>query len=166
MALKRRSWIGYLIALAVIVVAAVAGGIMAKADPQTWDSTADTSWYVPTNDTFKINNARELAGVAKLVNEGTVNGLSGKIMEITDDLDLSAYQWVPIGTAENPFRGTLITEGGLIKKIYGLNVVENRSYQGLVGNMQGGTVGGLSFESGTISVTGVTYDVYLKLSGR
>ncbi|WP_342549058.1 chitobiase/beta-hexosaminidase C-terminal domain-containing protein [Paenibacillus sp. FSL P2-0089] len=160
MALKRRSWIGYLIALAVIVVAAVAGGIMAKADPQTWDSTADTSWYVPTNDTFKINNARELAGVAKLVNEGTVNGLSGKIMEITDDLDLSAYQWVPIGTAENPFRGTLITEGGLIKKIYGLNVVENRSYQGLVGNMQGGTVGGLSFESGTISVTGVTYDVY------
>lgn len=133
---------------------------MAKADPQTWDSTAETSWYVPTNDTFQIKTAEELAGVAKLVNEGNVNGLSGKILEITNDLDLSAYQWVPIGTAEHPFRGTLITEGGLIKKINGLNVVANRSYQGLVGNMVGGTVGGLIFESGTISVTGVTYDVY------
>ncbi|ETT30252.1 cellulosome anchoring protein cohesin subunit [Paenibacillus sp. FSL R7-269] len=160
MALKRKSWIGYLIALAVIVVAAVAGGIMAKADPQTWDSAADTNWYVPTNDTFKIKTAAELAGVAKLVNEGTVNGLSGKILDITNDLNLSAYQWVPIGTAEHPFRGTLITEGGLMKKINGLNVIANRSYQGLIGNMQGGTVGGLIFESGTISVTGVTYDVY------
>lgn len=47
-----------------------------------------------------------------------------------------------------------------MKKINGLNVVANRSYQGLVGNMAGGTVGGLIFETGTISVTGVTYDVY------
>lgn len=93
MALKRRSWIGYLLALAVVVVAAVAGGIMAKADPQTWDSAADTRWYVPTNDTFKIKNAEELAGVAKLVNEGTVNGLSGKILEITDNLNLC----LPVG---------------------------------------------------------------------
>ncbi|QUL56874.1 chitobiase/beta-hexosaminidase C-terminal domain-containing protein [Paenibacillus tritici] len=160
MALKRKSWIGYLLALAVIVVAAVAGGIMAKADPQTWDSAADTRWYVPTNDTFKIKNAEELAGVSKLVNEGTVNGLSGKILEITDDLNLSAYQWVPIGTAEHPFRGTLITEGGLMKTISGMNVVQSLSYQGLVGNMEGGTVGGLNFDTGSITVTGVTYDVY------
>ncbi|AIQ40626.1 FN3 associated domain-containing protein [Paenibacillus sp. FSL R5-0912] len=160
MALKRKSIIGYLIALAVVVVAAVAGGIMAKADPQTWDSQADVKWYVPTNDTFKINNAKELAGVAKLVNEGTGNGLQGKIMEITTNLNLSDYQWVPIGTAEHPFRGTLITEGGLMKRISGMNVVENLSYQGLVGNMEGGTIGGLIFDTGSITVTGVTYDVY------
>ncbi|AIQ57657.1 FN3 associated domain-containing protein [Paenibacillus borealis] len=161
MALKRKSIIGYLIALAVVVVAAVAGGIMAKADPQTWDSQADTNWYVATNDTFKINSEEKLAGVAKLVNEGTGNGLQGKILEITRDMDLKDYQWIPIGTAEHPFKGTLITEGGLIKKISNMNVVTNLSYQGLVGNMEGGTVGGLTFEgAGSITVTAVTYDVY------
>lgn len=161
MALKRKSIIGYLIALAVVVVAAVAGGIMAKADPQTWDSMAKTEWYISTNDTFKIDSEDKLAGVAKLVNEGTGNGLQGKILEITRDMDLKNYQWIPIGTAEHPFKGTLITEGGLIKKISNMNVVTNLSYQGLVGNMEGGTVGGLTFEeSGSITVTGVTYDVY------
>ncbi|WNS46257.1 chitobiase/beta-hexosaminidase C-terminal domain-containing protein [Paenibacillus sp. MMS20-IR301] len=160
MALKRKSLIGYLIALAVIAVAAVTGGIMAKADSQTWTSSADTKWYVPTNDTYQITKAAELAGVAKLVNEGTGDGLQGKILEITDNLDLGEHVWIPIGTAEHPFRGTLITKDGLIKTISGMNVVENSSYQGLVGNMEGGTVGGLSFNSGSISVTGVTYDVY------
>ncbi|WP_342565450.1 chitobiase/beta-hexosaminidase C-terminal domain-containing protein [Paenibacillus sp. FSL R7-0345] len=161
MALKRKSIMGYLIALAVVVVAAVAGGIMAKADPQTWDSKADTSWYVPTNQTFKIDSEAKLAGVAKLVNEGTVDGLKNKILEITRNMDLKDYQWIPIGTAENPFKGTLITDGGLIKTIYNMNTVTNVSFQGLVGNMEGGTVGGLIFDqTGSITVTGVTYDVY------
>ncbi|WP_150266918.1 chitobiase/beta-hexosaminidase C-terminal domain-containing protein [Paenibacillus tepidiphilus] len=161
MASKRKALIGYLIALAVIAIAGVAGGIIAKADPQTWSGAAETGWYDSTYDTFKINDEKMLAGVAKLVNEGMDDGLKGKILEITRDLDLSEFTWVPIGTGEHPFRGTLITEKGAIITISGMKVVPNVSYQGLVGNMEGGTVGRLTFtDTGSLSVTGVTYDVY------
>lgn len=161
MALKRKSIIGYLIALVVVILGAVAGGIMVKADPETWASDTKTAWYVPTNQTFKINNEQELAGVAELVNGGTVNGLQNKIIEITRTMNLDGKQWIPIGTAEHPFKGRLTSEGTNIYTIRNMNVVTNSSYQGLVGNMEDGTVGGLVFEdSGSITVTGVTYDVY------
>ncbi|WP_151736181.1 chitobiase/beta-hexosaminidase C-terminal domain-containing protein [Paenibacillus tengchongensis] len=160
MALKRKAIIGYLSALAVVAAAGVAGGIHSKAAPQTWASLAETGWYESTYNTFKINSPEDLAGVAELVNEGIDDGLEDKILEITKSLDLSGLEWVPIGTGEHPFRGTLITENGAILEISGMNVVQNLSYQGLVGNMEGGTVGGLTFNSGSISVTSVTYDAY------
>ncbi|WP_219215564.1 chitobiase/beta-hexosaminidase C-terminal domain-containing protein [Paenibacillus sp. S150] len=164
MATKHKSLIGLAVALIVLAVAAVAGGLMAKADGQTWTSSADTSWYNPVYTTFKIDTAEKLAGVAKLVNEdgdGTVNGLNGKILEIDKDLDLSAHLWVPIGNGEHPFRGTLISKDGAILRLSGMNVQPSLSYQGLVGNMDGATVGGFEFtSSGSISVTSVTYDVY------
>ncbi|AIQ46358.1 hypothetical protein R70723_11080 [Paenibacillus sp. FSL R7-0273] len=167
MALKTKSILGLAVVLIVLTIAAVTGGLMAKADGQTWLTPADTSWYDPDYTTFKIDTVQKLAGVAKLVNEDTddngnkINGLSGKIMEVDQDLNLSGYLWVPIGTGEYPFLGTLISKDGQIIEISGMNVKPDLSYQGLVGNMIGGTVGGFQFrDNGSISVTSVTYDVY------
>ncbi|KWX89176.1 hypothetical protein AMQ83_02175 [Paenibacillus riograndensis] len=164
MARKHKSLIGLAIALAVLTIAAVTGGLLAKADGQTWTGSAETAWYNSAYTTYTINSAAELAGVAKLVNEdpdGSIDGCRNKILEIGKSLDLSAYLWVPIGTGEHPFRGTLISKGGEILTLSGMNVDPSLSYQGLVGNMDGGTVGGFEFgSSGSISVTSVTYDVY------
>ncbi|MNO28376.1 Cellulosome-anchoring protein precursor [compost metagenome] len=164
MARKRKSFIGLAIVLAVLAIAAVTGGLLAKADGQTWTGSADTAWYNPVYTTFKIDTAEKLAGVAKLVNEdpdGSIDGFRNKILEIDQNLDLSAHLWVPVGTGEHPFRGTLISKGGAILTLSGMNVDPSLSYQGLIGNMDGGTVGGFAFDSsGSISVTSVTYDVY------
>ncbi len=167
MAIKQKSILGLAVALIVLTIAAVAGGLMVKADGQTWSGAADTSWYNPVYTTFKIDTEAKLAGVAKLVNEdvdadgGKVNGLSGKILEIDRDMNLGAYLWVPIGNGEYPFRGTLISKDGSILTISEMKLPSGLSYQGLVGNMINGTVGGFIFsDNGSISVTSVTYDVY------
>lgn len=167
MAIKQKSILGLAVALIVLTIAAVAGGLMVKADGQTWSGAADTSWYNPVYTTFKIDTEAKLAGVAKLVNEdidadgGKVNGFSGKILEIDRNMNLGAYLWVPIGNGEHPFRGTLISKEGSILTISEMKVPSGLSYQGLVGNMIDGTVGGFVFSNdGSISVTTVTYDVY------
>ena len=42
-------------------------------DAKTWGDKADTSWYVhETESEYHIKTAEQLAGIAKLVNEGTV----------------------------------------------------------------------------------------------
>lgn len=162
--IKQKSILGFAVALIVLTIAAVTGGLLAKADGQTWSSKAVTTWYDPAYTTYKIDSEEKLAGVAKLVNEATdetVNGFAGKILEIDRNMDLSAYLWVPIGTGEHPFRGTLISKEGSIMTISGMKVQTGLSYQGLVGHMIDGTVGGFNFsDSGSISVSSVTYDVY------
>lgn len=53
----------------------------------TWDGTSvDTTWYNDTGSTFTINTAAQLAGLAKLVNEG--NNFSGKTITLGADIDL------------------------------------------------------------------------------
>ncbi|WP_217593316.1 chitobiase/beta-hexosaminidase C-terminal domain-containing protein [Cohnella sp. GbtcB17] len=165
MALKRRAIIGSAIALFIVLAAVLAGELRVKADGQTWSSVADTTWYDPTYTTYKINNVAQLAGVAKLVNEdsdGTINGFTGKILEVTPDvLAMADYLWVPIGTGEKPFKGTLITLDGKKVTVQGMKIPSNLSYQGLVGNMIGGSVGGFTFAAdGQLSVSSATYDVF------
>lgn len=163
MARKQRSLLAFGFTLLFLSVVAVAGGLMAKADGQTWDSEAVVSWYDPTYQTYTIDSEEKLAGIAQLVNEdkdGKIGGFANKIFEVTRDMDLSRAVWVPIGTADKPFRGTLISKGGATFEIRGLNATGSYDYQGLVGHMAGGTVGGFHFVNGAVSVTGVTYDVY------
>ncbi|TBL76274.1 chitobiase/beta-hexosaminidase C-terminal domain-containing protein [Paenibacillus thalictri] len=172
MALKQKSI--YAIVFAGICIALLAGltAYQANASTGRWTdgSNPDTSWFDvdPTFGTFTINTPAKLAGVAKLVNDGVnrngvpVNGLSGKRLEVNQDLDLSAYYWMPIGTDANPFKGTLITADGLIKEIRGMKVADDLAYGGLIGYMDGATVGGFKFTStGNINMPSVTRDVYV-----
>ena len=134
---------------------------LATADAHHWTDHTDRSWYDPIYPSYTIDTPAKLAGVAKLVNDGAVDGFAGKVLEIDRNLDLSAYEWVPIGTAANPFKGTLIAKGGTVVTISGMNISGNVPYAGLIGVMQDGTVGGFTFAaSGSIDVQSVTENVY------
>ncbi|WP_282940134.1 chitobiase/beta-hexosaminidase C-terminal domain-containing protein [Paenibacillus sp. RC67] len=172
MALKQKSI--YAIGFAVLFLALIAGFMTfrANAGASHWTdgSNADTSWFDNATEyrTYTIDTPAKMAGVAKLVNDGTnrngvaVNGFSGRILEISRDLDLSGFQWVPIGTDARPFKGTLIAAGGITKEISGMSVSDNAMYGGFIGYMDGATVGGFKFTgSGSITMTSVTQNVYV-----
>lgn len=62
----------------------------------TWDGTSvDDSWYNDTSDSFTLTSAAQLAGLAKLVNEGT--DFAGKTVNLGINIDLNNKTWTPIG---------------------------------------------------------------------
>jgi hypothetical protein len=166
MALKQKSIYRIVFAVMSIAIAVFAGVSILTASSDRWTEHADVSWYNEDYNTFKIDTPEKLAGIAKLVNDGVtsdgkaINGFSGKILEINSHLDLSAYTWEPIGTALNPFKGTLVTEGGQSFTLTDMNVAAGNVYAGLVGLMDGGTVGGLDFASGRIELVSATQSTY------
>ena len=119
----------------------------------TWDGTVDTSWYDNhENDSeYHITTAKQLAGIAKLVNDKTASkSFKGKTIYLDNDLDLAGYEWTPIGngsnftryfagtfngqyhiinhlshhTSENDFRNGLfgiVSSGGIIKNLQVIN---------------------------------------------
>jgi hypothetical protein len=60
-----------------------------------WIDVAETDWYNSGSPTLEIANAKELAGIAKLVNLEHVN-FSGKTITIASDIDLAGRVWTPI----------------------------------------------------------------------
>jgi hypothetical protein len=75
-----------------------------------WDGTADTAWYNESQTEFSITTAEQLAGLAKLVNDG--NDFKGKTIKLEKNImlnDTANWQnwdsnppvnnWVPIGIA-------------------------------------------------------------------
>ena len=107
-------------------------------DKKGWSSYADTSWYDgdESDTTFYISTAAELAGLAKIVNDGT-DTFEGKTVYLTNDISLaddSGYlrRWTSIGTYDHPFMGSFSgqydvqthTESGAIHTISGLNVAD------------------------------------------
>ena len=74
------------------------------ADSTNWIELADTTWYNENDATFTIDTAEELAGLAKLVNEG--NDFSKKTIKLGANIDLDGKEWTPIGKSEKPFKGT------------------------------------------------------------
>lgn len=78
------------------------------------------------NDTVQISNAEELTGIR--------NDLNGKY-ELTSDIDLSGYEWIPIGTSTAPFSGILNGNGHTIS---GLIITDStQEYSGLFGYLTG-----------------------------
>ncbi|MDF2714007.1 MAG: hypothetical protein K0R28_932, partial [Paenibacillus sp.] len=167
MALKKKSIYGLAFALILAATFIFVGLNKATASPNEWTDHAAVSWFDPTYTTFTIDSAEKLAGVAKLVNDEAivngvaVNGFYQKILEVDTDLDLSAYDWIPIGTHEHPFKGTLIAKNGQTFDIAGMKLTGDLTYAGLVGYMDGATVGGFNFIStGAINVQTVSQQVY------
>ena len=69
-----------------------------------WEIDTDTTWYGDgTAQTYYISTAAQLAGLAKLVNDG--NNFEGKTIELSADIDLNNIDWKPIGTSDKPFKG-------------------------------------------------------------
>jgi len=83
------------------------GGGTPGTTPGSGASMVDTAWYTrdPNAEIFNISTAKQLAGLAELVNRGVTFG--NKTVNLTADISLSAYGsgyregkgWVPIGGA-------------------------------------------------------------------
>ena len=134
-----------------------------------WDGTADTSWYNATSTKFEISTAEQLAGLAKLVNNG--NNFSGKTILLTADIvlnDTSNWEnwessapnntWTPIGNSDNycRFRGTFDGQGHTVSGIY---INSENNFQGLFGYNDNSII--IQNIGGTIKNIGVT-ESYIK----
>lgn len=105
------------------------------ASVKVWSGKADTSWYKPGKESYDIKNAEQLAGLAKIVNEGT--DLAGVVFNLTSDIVLNDTKgwmdwiddppknvWTPIGysTGSNlghrPFNGIFNGNGHSITGMY------------------------------------------------
>ncbi len=80
---------------------------VAETDAAVWDGTSvNTEWYSEGETEYTISTAADLAGLAKLVNEG--NSFSGKTVKLGADIDLDNQEWTPIGGTDTgkSFAGT------------------------------------------------------------
>ncbi len=132
-----------------VITACAAWLGIAVAAPAIWDGTADVTWYEESAQAYNLTTAEQLAGLAKLVNEGT-SDFSEKTITLGADIFLNdtngadagtwasiqRTSWIPIGTEKNPFKGEFDGLAGANKKrkIYGLYFNDNTSsYVGLFG---------------------------------
>ena len=121
---------------------------IAVAAPAIWDGTADVSWYTSSAQAYNLTTAEQLAGLAKLVNQGT-SSFEGKTITLGADIFLNDTagadagtwasvphtEWTPIGTSSRPFKGEFDgIAGKKNRKIYGLYVNNaTKDYVGLFG---------------------------------
>ena len=104
--------------LALIMVLCMIPGVALAAEViDTWDGTVDTSWYNATDTEFVLTTAEQLAGLAKLVDEG--NTFEGKTIKLGACLDLAEKQFNPIGSYRKDlaFKGTFDGDGHVIAKL-------------------------------------------------
>ena len=116
--------------------------------------TPSTLWYTanPGAANFTISNADELAGLAKLVNDGT-ELFYAKTITLAVNLNLSAYSggqgWTPIGRdITKPFSGTFDGQGKIIS---GLFINTDEDYAGLFGFIDSAEIRNLGIINADIS---------------
>ena len=109
------------LALLLLVTAALFG-FAPQAWAENWIDYADTGWYDSADEwdgigyrTYEISTAEELAGLAKLVNEGTEN-FESQIIRLTADIDLAGKDWTPIGLV-NPNLPTITENDGSVNQV-------------------------------------------------
>ncbi len=110
-----------------------------------WDGTSvDTDWYTkdPSADTFYIYTADELAGLAKIVNDGT-DTFYKKTVNLMSNINLGSGKWKPIGgysySSTKYFAGTFDGNGCSITINNG-EFTANETGFGLFGYIKGKSV--------------------------
>lgn len=122
--------LSFIMLISLLPVTALAGGA-------AWDgTTVDTSWYNDIATEFTISDSADLAGLAKLVNEG--NNFSGKTIKLGADIDLGGKEWTPIGNSTNSFKGVFEGNKHTISNLF-INS-PTKSNIGLFGVTQSGEV--------------------------
>lgn len=90
---------------------------------ETWGEKANTNWYHENESVFHITTAEQLAGIATLVNAGTVT-FEGKTIYLDNNIDLSGHEWISIGTVlggerpEYSFCGVFDGQDHVISNLY------------------------------------------------
>ncbi len=129
----------------------------------TWDGTADTSWYDENKTEFHLQAAEQLAGMAKLVNDNTAN-FKDKTVYLDNDLDLGGHEWISIGnganTAWGSFQGIFDGQSHVVYNLYSHEGLKsenkdnnNNLYRnGLFGAIYNATVQNLGIENADIVI--------------
>lgn len=86
-----------------------------------------------------ITAHNQLKALARMVNSGK-DSMTGRNFMLSASIDLSGIDWTPIGTAENPFKGTFTIMGN-----YSISNLPND----LFGVVEGGTVKSVTISGGT-----------------
>jgi hypothetical protein len=144
--MKKKFWSSCILLLVMVFMVAAGGCGGGETNPDnpdvpdapssdTWDGTVDTSWYSPNQAEFIISTAEQLAGVAKLVNDG-IDNFYGKTITLAVNIDLAGGKWTPIGDSDtHPFAGRVDGGRGAIMNM----VIESSSSfnVGLFGTSEG-----------------------------
>lgn len=109
---------------------------------QPWDGVSvDTDWYTgqPDAATYTLTTPAQLAGLAKLVNEG--NNFAKKTVVLEDSLDLNGREWTPIGGTDTgkTFAGTFDGQGHTIANLTITRGLDNVGVNNRVGLFGAGT---------------------------
>lgn len=131
----------------------------------TWDGTADTSWFNDTDTEFILTTAEQLAGLAELVDGG--NNFAGKTVKLGTDIDLYHLAdgatdptcFDPIGSYRNDliFEGVLDGQGHTIANMnQNTWALDNGYYYGdlglgLFGAVENATIKNLVMDNASIS---------------
>lgn len=118
--------------LALAALAWIAVPVSARAETDVWDGTTASGFAGGTGtegDPWLIENAEQLAYLAKQVNEGT--DYQWKYFLLVSDLDLSGKEWTPIGINGKSFWGGFDGGGHTIT---GMTITGDRDYVGLFGD--------------------------------
>ena len=129
----------------------------------TWDGTADTSWYDENETKFHLKTAKQLAGMAKLINDDTAN-FKDKTVYLDNDLDLGGHEWISIGDGANTdvgsFQGVFDGQSHVVYNLYSHEGLKsenkdnnNNLYRnGLFGAIYNATVQNLGIENADIVI--------------
>lgn len=131
----------------------------------TWGEKANTTWYDENESVFHITTAEQLAGIATLVNAGTVT-FEGKTIYLDNDIDLAGIEWISIGTGRGGlndnkpycFCGTFDGQGYVISNLYSRDSYldkdndRNLYRTGLFGNVNDGEIKNLGILNADISI--------------
>ncbi|MDL2240654.1 cadherin-like beta sandwich domain-containing protein, partial [Bacteroidales bacterium OttesenSCG-928-K22] len=138
--------------------------------PLYWINFPDFTWYVGKSSPYEINTPNQLAGLAAIVNNHKLpvgisrDNFSGKIINITDDINLSGKMWTPIGNPtdlygnyEARFMGNI--SGGL-HTISSMEIdlsLEDIAFAGLVGYLWEGKVENINTQGSINTLTNSEY---------
>lgn len=122
-------------------------------DDENWAEAvtdAPNGYMTDGSGNVTISDAEGLAWFAKQVNAGDT--FAGKTISLTKDIDLSAHEWVPIGTQACPFSG--IFNGG-DHEISGMRITvsETNTTAGLFGRVSNAVIQNVTVTGATISGT-------------
>lgn len=133
---------------------------------ETWDGSADTSWYNPDDpkDSYTLTTAEQLAGLAALVN-GDIR-FADTTIYLGCDMDVSGHEWISIGSGANTpakaFCGTFDGQGHVISGLYSHedyisadpNKTEHNTIRtGLFGAVYEGTIQNLGVVEADIAIS-------------
>lgn len=119
------------VALSAAMVSTMAVGVSAWQPIEAFAATADTSWYDSAKDSFTLKDARDLAGLAQLVNSGKAS-FKGKTVSFKAGTSLKLdSSYVPVGNAKHAFEGSFEGNG---LNVTGLSISSGTQYLGLFGH--------------------------------